>query len=200
MFEVTDEAREAIAARLQEAGRPGLALRVEIVGRRPDGFEYRLWFVSEGNRREDDAVSDADGVQVFMDPYSARYLEGARLQYVEMEEQTGFTIDNPNPLWFDPLGPVVHEVVEQRVNPGVALHGGRVTVLDVRDGVAYVAMGGGCQGCGLAKMTLKMGVETMIKEAVPEIREVVDTTEHAAGDNPYYRSPQTGSSPLAKAP
>jgi Fe-S cluster biogenesis protein NfuA len=90
----------------------------------------------------------------------------------------------------------VDEVIEHKVNPGIAMHGGQVTLLDVDHGVAYINKSGGCQGCGLANVTLKQGVERMIREAAPEIVQVVDTTQHALGVNPYYRSPQ-GESPLA---
>jgi Fe-S cluster biogenesis protein NfuA len=78
------------------------------------------------------------------------------------------------------------------------MHGGYITLLDVKDDVAYVALGGGCQGCGMANVTLKQGIEALIREAVPEIHQVVDTTDHAGGTNPYYQpSKGGGQSPFA---
>jgi Fe/S biogenesis protein NfuA len=115
---------------------------------------------------------------------------------MQSPEERGFKIDNPNPLWHDPLAAQVQAVIEQKVNPGIAVHGGRVTLLDVDQGVAYINMSGGCQGCGLASVTLKQGVEKMIRESAPEIVQVIDTTEHALGLHPYFRTPQ-GESPLA---
>jgi Fe/S biogenesis protein NfuA len=80
----------------------------------------------------------------------------------------------------------VQELIDASINPAVAGHGGYVELLDVKDNTAYIAMGGGCQGCGAADITLKAGIERLIKEEIPEIVEVLDTTDHAAGTNPYY--------------
>jgi Fe/S biogenesis protein NfuA len=80
----------------------------------------------------------------------------------------------------------VQELIDNSINPAVAGHGGFVQLLDVKDNKVYLQMGGGCQGCGAADITLKSGIERMIKEEIPEIEEVLDTTDHSAGSNPYY--------------
>ncbi len=80
----------------------------------------------------------------------------------------------------------VQELLDNSINPAVASHGGYVQLIDVKENVAYIQMGGGCQGCGAADVTLKMGIERMIKEEIPEIQEILDTTDHASGQNPYY--------------
>ena len=80
----------------------------------------------------------------------------------------------------------VQGVLDREVNPSVASHGGVVRLLDVRDNQVYLQMGGGCQGCGQADVTLKQGVEVAIRAEVPEVGEILDTTDHAAGNNPYY--------------
>lgn len=80
----------------------------------------------------------------------------------------------------------VQHVVDNMINPAVAMHGGHVTVIDVQDNKVFVALGGGCQGCGAAHYTLKAGIEAMLMEEIPEITEVVDSTDHAAGENPYF--------------
>ena len=80
----------------------------------------------------------------------------------------------------------IEEVLESEVNPAVAGHGGVVTLIDVRKNDVFIKMGGGCQGCGMAAVTLKYGVETAIRQAVPEVGAIYDTTDHAAGRNPYY--------------
>ena len=69
----------------------------------------------------------------------------------------------------------------------MAGHGGVIELLDYKDGVVYLRMGGGCQGCGMANVTLKQGIERMLREEIPEILQVVDTTDHAGGTNPYYQ-------------
>jgi Fe/S biogenesis protein NfuA len=80
----------------------------------------------------------------------------------------------------------VQELIETMINPAVAGHGGFVELIDVQDNRVYLQMGGGCQGCGAADITLKSGIERLIKEEIPEVAEVLDTTDHASGQNPYY--------------
>ncbi|MEW5873918.1 MAG: NifU family protein [Candidatus Zixiibacteriota bacterium] len=77
-------------------------------------------------------------------------------------------------------------LIAEQINPALASHGGWVSLIDVKGANVYIEMGGGCQGCGSARMTLKHGIEQMIRSAVPEVGEVLDTTDHAAGMNPYY--------------
>jgi len=80
----------------------------------------------------------------------------------------------------------VQELIDNMINPAVAGHGGYVELIDVQDKRVYLQMGGGCQGCGAADITLKSGIERLLKEEIPEIEEVLDTTDHASGANPYY--------------
>ncbi|PYM91105.1 MAG: hypothetical protein DME04_19950 [Candidatus Rokuibacteriota bacterium] len=80
----------------------------------------------------------------------------------------------------------VQELIDTMINPAVAGHGGFVELIDVQDNRVYLQMGGGCQGCGAADVTLKSGIERLIREELPEVIEVLDTTDHAAGSNPYY--------------
>jgi len=80
----------------------------------------------------------------------------------------------------------VQELLESTINPAVAGHGGFVSLVDVKDNKVYLQMGGGCQGCGAADITLKAGIERLLKEEIPEIEEVLDATDHSAGSNPYY--------------
>ena len=79
----------------------------------------------------------------------------------------------------------VQQLLDTAINPAVAGHGGVVSLVDVKDKMVYLQMGGGCQGCGMADVTLKQGIETMIREEVPEVVEILDVTDHAAGQNPY---------------
>ncbi len=86
----------------------------------------------------------------------------------------------------DELRERVQEVIEREINPQVAAHGGFISLLDVKENVVYIQMGGGCQGCGMADVTLKQGIEKAIRHAVPQIGEILDATDHASGRNPYY--------------
>ena len=96
----------------------------------------------------------------------------------------------------------VAALIKTHVNPSIASHGGIVTLMRVVGDKAYVKMGGGCQGCAASSVTLKAGVESMIKAKVDEINEIVDITNHDAGVNPYYKkganTTQVGTSPLVK--
>jgi len=83
----------------------------------------------------------------------------------------------------------VQYLLDTQINPGVAAHGGAVQVVDVRGENLYLRLHGGCQGCGAADFTLKQGIETIVKRAVPEIQQIIDLTNHQAGSNPYYRRP-----------
>ncbi|MBI2264445.1 MAG: NifU family protein [Armatimonadetes bacterium] len=80
----------------------------------------------------------------------------------------------------------VQSILEERINPAVASHGGHVELLDVKKNSVYIELRGGCQGCGMAHMTLKQGIERASRDAIPEVGEILDTTDHAAGRNPYY--------------
>lgn len=88
----------------------------------------------------------------------------------------------------DELYERVNDVFEQQVNPMVARHGGRVELIDVQDAVVLLRMGGGCQGCGMASVTLRQGIEGIVMEHLPEVKGIVDVTDHASGANPYFAS------------
>ena len=81
---------------------------------------------------------------------------------------------------------IVSDLLEKEINPAVASHGGFFTLIDVKDDNVYVELGGGCQGCGMADVTLRQGVEQRMKEVLPEMIALIDTTDHASGNNPYY--------------
>ena len=86
----------------------------------------------------------------------------------------------------DPLAQRVVAVLDEQVNPSIAAHGGRADLVAVETGSVYLRLSGGCQGCGMAKATLSQGIEVILREAIPEIAEIVDVTDHADGTNPYY--------------
>jgi len=88
----------------------------------------------------------------------------------------------------DALYEQVAKVFDEQVNPMVARHGGRVELIDVQDAVVMLRMGGGCQGCGMADVTLRQGIEGMLSQLVPAVRGIVDITDHATGANPYFQA------------
>lgn len=191
MITFTDRARERVLAFIDmEEG--DLAVRVSVLDSSPLAPRYDLALVESHERDEADLAFDAGGFEVVVDPESAKLLEGARVDWVETLQGSGFKVENPNikPIGDGtPEGPLadrVKHVIEYQINPSIAGHGGAVTLVDVRDDVVYVEMQGGCQGCGMAAVTLAQGIRRLLTEAIPEIRDIVDVTNHAAGANPYY--------------
>ena len=79
-------------------------------------------------------------------------------------------------------------MLDEQITPAIAGHGGRAELVAVEDGIAYLRLGGGCQGCGMATVTLSQGIEVAILDAVPELTGVVDVTDHASGTNPFFES------------
>lgn len=86
----------------------------------------------------------------------------------------------------DEIKATVQDLLDSQINPAVASHGGEISLIDVKGTTVYVKLGGGCQGCGMANVTLKQGVERSLRDALPELEEVLDITDHAGGENPYY--------------
>ena len=170
--------------RQKELDRAAVRVRVlDMLGRR-----YSLQFVDSDGLDAEDLRIESNGVTLVADPQSAPRVSGATLDYVESLSGAGFRLDNPNPPALEGLAARVHELIEARINPMVAQHGGEVHLLDVQEGRVFIEFAGGCQGCGAASVTLKQGVEGTLREALPEVVEVLDTTDHAAGTNPYYRT------------
>ena len=186
MLSITPKAREMLDSFAEQADDEELSLRVEIIGRGPKGFQYDLQFVTADGGSADDLIVEVEGMKVRVAARSVQYLDGSTLDFKETLMGGGFAFDNPNPLWVDELSKKVAEIINNEVNPAVASHGGVVELVGVDENKAIIAFGGGCQGCGMADVTLKQGVEVMIKEKVPEISEVIDSTDHAAGTNPFY--------------
>ena len=187
MLTITDLAKEKLAGFAAQAdGDDVLVLQVAIVGRGANGFQYDLQLVSQKDTADDDVVCEIDGVIVSIAAKSAVHMDGATLDFKESLMGGGFHFDNPNPMWADPIEQAVAEVIESKVNPAVASHGGTVRLVGIDEGQAVISFGGGCQGCGLADVTLKQGIEVMIMDEVEGITGVVDITDHAAGTNPFY--------------
>jgi Fe/S biogenesis protein NfuA len=189
----TDAAREKLREVFLDQGVPGRgAIRVAIQGRGPNGLDYAMAVEDQGSQAADDTVLDEGDFQVFVDPESLPLLHGATVDYADELMGGGFRMHNPNPTWADPTAAGIQELLDTVINPGVASHGGHVSLIDFKDDVVYVQLGGGCQGCGMADVTLRQGVETLIKQNFPQVVGVVDTTDHAGGNNPYYQPAKGG--------
>lgn len=190
MLEFTDKARAMV--RQFADGLEDPKVRVAVHGS-PFAPEYEFALVDEEPATSDRVVQQ-DGFKVLLDESSATRIEGAEVDWVEGSSGTGFEVRNPNVRKLGegtPAGALaerVQQVLEEQVNPGVASHGGHIALVDVDQNDIYLELGGGCQGCGMARVTLKQGVERMLRESIPELGQVHDVTDHASGANPYYSS------------
>ncbi|MDQ3661676.1 MAG: NifU family protein [Actinomycetota bacterium] len=198
-----------IRARSGQEGAESYALWVEVTGNNGPDYTYELYLHPLEYATADDLVQRHDDLSVVIVADSVEKLRGASIDYGSGPQGEGWVVDNPNhpqPLLSigkspsmgvatAPVGDLssevaqrVHQVLEQQINPMIAAHGGRADLVSVDGSRAYLRLGGGCQGCGMATVTLSQGIEVAIKEAVPEITEVVDVTDHASGTNPYFES------------
>ena len=193
-IELTEAARQQFVGFLAAEEQDGLAIYLAIRGYGPHGFRYEL-DIADPSQVDDAIAVDFDGFRMLVDRGSAAKLDGVVIDFLVRGLESGFHFDNPNSRWDDPVAQAVQEVLDAQVNPTVASHGGYVELLDVRGDAAYISLGGGCHGCGMADVTLKQGIEVAITGAVDEIERVLDTTDHAAGENPYYRPQGGGASP-----
>jgi len=186
LLTVSPAAREKIDGVRDFNEFPEAVLRIRILAKEGPRFRYEIALEDPLDRTDDDLVVDLDGLSVAVDPVTATDLAGSTVDLDAGVTGGGLRIDNPNEGWQDPLAKAVQEVLDSQINPGVGSHGGMVTLVEVRDGAAYLRFGGGCQGCAAVDVTLKQGVETAIRAAVPQVTAIVDATDHAAGANPYY--------------
>jgi Fe/S biogenesis protein NfuA len=192
---LTDAALRTITRlREAEADGAGLGLRLDVVGESGAEFAYELTFEPLADAAETDVVERAGELPVIIPADAVDKLRGATLDDVD---PTGLVLRNPNRPERKSLADgtlVLEGTVEERIqqlldveiNPMLASHGGFATLDRVEGDTAYLGMGGGCQGCGLAKMTLTEGIKTAIEDAIPEIAQVIDITDHAAGENPFF--------------
>ena len=202
ILQVTDDAAEVVLGALaEEDDGAALGLRVAISGTEMSPsmtfeFGYDLSLHEIGTVDGDDVVYEAAGLTVIIPGDSVENLTGATLDVPSNPLQGGLVIRNPNrPDMADRIdlsesGSVaerLQNLLNNHVNPSLAAHGGYVELVKVEDSKAYLLMGGGCQGCTMSAATLHQGVATIITQHVPEILDVIDVTDHAAGENPFYQ-------------
>jgi Fe/S biogenesis protein NfuA len=193
MITITDLAKDNVVAAMEAEKRQGNALRISVTGGGTPRVQYGLAFEPLEKRVSSDVMLDAGPFKVLVDNQSALYLKGATVDYIQDLQGGGFKITNPEapvapvPTLDHPLAQQVQKLIDEKINPGVAGHGGVITLVDVKEDSVYVRLGGGCHGCASSTATLKQGIETMIKAEIPAIKNVVDVTDHAGGANPYYR-------------
>ena len=197
MLIFTDRAKDVVRSFLDQSGGELEALRISTQPGSPVAPRFELTLVGLEERGENEEQLDAGGFPVLVQETDVKRLDGATVDYVERVNESGFEVrpvsngagsEKPSaPSEPDgPLAQKVREVLDAQVNPAIAAHGGVITLVDVKGDEVFVQMGGGCQGCAMSRMTLRQGVERMLREAVPELSAVHDVTDHDSGENPYF--------------
>jgi len=189
MLALTDIAKEKIAEAIKNYKEPVLGIRAIAEARSPFQVNYGLAFVSEDGVKDDDTILEFDDFNIYIGADQEQYFEGASLDFKDGLQGGGFAFINTPKVpkkYKGTLAEKVVQVIEEEINPGIASHGGYVSLVDVKGTDVIIQMGGGCQGCGMANVTLKEGIEVALKNAIPELTAVYDVTDHASGKNPYY--------------
>ena len=199
IIEITPAAIQKILEyRAEEPGDEEYGLLIEITGVRGNQFAYDLSFVPLADREDTDHLHYHGDLPVIIAQKDESNLKGAALDMSRDLLNPGMVMNNPNtpsPMIAPQLGELegtveerVRIVLDQHINPSIAAHGGAAELVAVEADVAYLRLMGGCQGCGLAAVTLRQGIERALVSAIPEINSVADITDHAAGDSPYYQT------------
>lgn len=199
----TEALDRIVEIRDQEPGEDEYGLLIEITGLQGMQFGYSLSFVPLDEVGASDHVERHGDLTVVIPSADTTNMTGARLAMSSDPMTPGLAIDNPNGPSPDipdapagdlsgPLAEKVAQVLDSQVNPAIAAHGGVARLVSEENGVVYLQMGGGCQGCGMAAMTLRQGIERILRDALPEIVEIVDVTDHQSGENPYYAASKKG--------
>ncbi len=196
VVEITEPALEQIRALRDQEAIEDLHLGLRIAGVGANGFIYETAFLRPEDVADQDHLEHHGDLPVVVAADSVDNLRGSVLDLAGGPEAPGLVLRNPNPATppitegdVELTGSIeerVQQLIELYINPSIAAHGGFVTLAGVDGERALVELGGGCQGCGLAAMTLRQGIESSIMHHIPEIAEVVDVTDHAAGENPFF--------------
>lgn len=196
IISVAEEAIEMISNLAeQEPGDEEYGLYIEVTGIRGAQFTYDLSFVPVADVKGNQILERHGSLAVIVREEDVEKIEGSSLSLTDQ----GLAMNNPNqpatPTIAAPMGDLegpladqIQTVLEEQVNPAIASHGGGAELVSVDGTIAYLKLMGGCQGCGMAQVTLRQGIERILLEAIPELSGVIDVTDHASGSDPYYQA------------
>ncbi len=201
-LEISERAKNFVIEALKNEAEENLGLFIEVSGESNGQYQYDLYFQDVNDRTIQDSLLEIDGLKVVIPSSSIKKLTGAKLDMSDEQDNSQLFLINPNRPTvrtfseeMDIPGDLtsmealkIVEILDKEINPAIASHGGYAELVSVDGSTAYVRMMGGCQGCGMAAVTLSQGIEVAIKDGVPEIEDVVDVTNHSAGTNPFYAS------------
>lgn len=190
MLKVSKLAETKLKDALDNYSKPVQGVRAIAEAKSPFQVSYGLSFVDEDSIKEDDLIIESGEIKVYIHADQEKYFKGVTLDFEDGLKGSGFKFaDIPRvPEEFKgTLAEKIVKVIDEEINPGIASHGGFVSLIDIKGKDVIIQMGGGCQGCGMANVTLKDGIEVALRNAIPEIGGIYDVTDHADGKNPYYK-------------
>lgn len=192
-IEITEGAEAYLAELIEKQNIEGMSVRVFITQPGTRYAETCLAYCRPEEVNEKDKIQQMDTLTVHVDEVSIPYLEEAIIDFAKDRMGGQLTIKAPNAKLpkvtaDSPLKERVNYILVTEINPGLASHGGEVSLVEItEDGYAVLEFGGGCQGCSAIDLTLKDGVEASLKEKIPEIVGVRDVTDHSVTDNAYFQ-------------
>ncbi|HLS98094.1 MAG: Fe-S biogenesis protein NfuA [Porticoccaceae bacterium] len=189
-IEITESAQKYLADLLAKQNCEGIGIRIFVSDPGTPKAETCISYCRPGDEKEGDEVIELASFKAFLEKRSLPFLEDAKVDYADNRFGGQLTIRAPNsrmPKVSDdsPVEDKINYILHTEVNPGLAAHGGNVSLVDIVDGVAVLQFGGGCQGCGMVDLTLKEGVEKSLLEKIPELKGVRDVTDHSDTTNAY---------------
>lgn len=189
---ITEAAHDYLADLLEKQNTTGIGIRIFITQPGTPYAETCIAYCKPGEQKTEDTAFALKDFTAWLDAVSVPFLEDAVVDYATDRMGGQLTIKAPNakvPMVNEdsPLPERINYYLQTEINPGLASHGGMVSLVDIDDeGVAILRFGGGCQGCGMVDTTLKDGVEKTLMERIPELKGVRDVTDHTNKENAYY--------------
>ncbi len=195
MITLTDGALEVVRSYMDDSDGEFTALRIGISGGTPLAPDFELTLVGPDDIRESEQKVDVGDLTIVIEEEFVPRLDGATVDFVERVNESGFEVSLAEsakaaaPALTGLFAEKVKTVLDTEINPAIASHGGSITLVGVEGTEIYLEMGGGCQGCAMSRMTLRQGVERMVRQAVPEVTVIHDVTDHSSGENPFFEGP-----------
>jgi Fe/S biogenesis protein NfuA len=192
MIEISERAQQHFRRLLAQQGNEGMGIRLHVTAPGTAAANCELEFCEPAELAGNEWTIECTGFDFHVEGGSAPWLDGASIDFVPSATGGQLNIRAPKIKGDVPgleAGVIerVRYVLDAEINPQLASHGGRVTLLEVdAEGVVLLQFGGGCHGCGMVDVTLKQGVEKTLRERVPEVTAVRDATDHNGGTQPYY--------------
>jgi Fe/S biogenesis protein NfuA len=200
MIEISTTAQAYFRRLIEQQDEPGLGLRILVNAPGTPNAACDLQFCPRDQQDATDLTQRFEGFDLFIAAGSEAWLEQAEIDYEENATGGQLSIRAPGirghePSRDAPLERRIEWLLESEINPALAAHGGKVALTEVTAELqAVLRFGGGCQGCGMADVTLKQGIEKTLLTKIPELTGVLDATDHRSGAKPYYAAGRTGRS------